>query len=193
VAMSRKLVTVATFDQSAQARLAQNAIQSAGIQATVNDESLVAMDWLLSNAVGGVKIQVWEEDADRAVEVLEGQFGADGAGFGAAAIDPEELASEAEAAGRDEPASGIEPRASEPEPPTEYANEREEYARRLVFTSLLGLVLFPVAVYAVYLLLNAAFGQGELSARGRFNLVLGGLMAFSGMIELVMVYQLMFC
>ena len=65
--MARKLVTIATFDQPAQARLAQNALEAAGVQTAVNDESLVAMDWLLSNAVGGVKVQVWEEDADRAV------------------------------------------------------------------------------------------------------------------------------
>src|SRR5687767_857231 len=97
--MSRKLVTIATFDQAAQARLAENALTAAGIQATAGDETLVAMDWLLSNAVGGVKVQVWEEDADRAVGVLETEFGAHGEGLGpAAAPDPAAFAAEAEAA-----------------------------------------------------------------------------------------------
>jgi hypothetical protein len=68
--MSKRLVTIATFDQAAQARLAQNALEAKGIKAMVSDENLVAMDWLLANAVGGVKVQVWEEDADSAVVVL---------------------------------------------------------------------------------------------------------------------------
>src|SRR5262245_49182373 len=63
-AVGKRLVTIATFDQPAQARLAKNALDEAGIQSMVSDENLVAMDWLLSNAVGGVKVQVWEEDAD---------------------------------------------------------------------------------------------------------------------------------
>ena len=53
----------------------------AGIAAAVTDESLVAMDWLLSNAVGGVKVQVWDEDAEKAVQLLESRFGERGEGF----------------------------------------------------------------------------------------------------------------
>ena len=103
--MAGRLVTIATFDQAAQARLAENALKEAGIQAAVSDETLVAMDWLLSGAVGGVKVQVWEEDAERAVAVLENQFGANGEGFGGADVAPEELAAQAEATadGEEEP------------------------------------------------------------------------------------------
>ena len=97
------MVTIATFDQAAQARLAQNVLQAAEIQAAVSDESLVAMDWLLSNAVGGVKVQVWEEDEDRAVATLEREFGQDGSGLGPVAINEAEFAAEAETAKRDEP------------------------------------------------------------------------------------------
>ena len=76
-------------------------LDEAGNQATISDESLVAMDWLLSNAVGGVKVQVWEEDADRAVGVLEQKLGAQGEGLGET-VSPEELAAEAAAATPDE-------------------------------------------------------------------------------------------
>src|SRR5436309_3053264 len=101
--MGTRLVTIATFDQAAQARLAQNALREAGIQAAVSDESLIAMDWLLSNAVGGVKVQVREEDAEKAVGVLEREFGANGELLGPAErVDPEELAAEAEAAAPEE-------------------------------------------------------------------------------------------
>lgn len=59
--MGKRLVTIATFDQPTPAHLAKNALDEAGIQATVADASLVSMDWLLSNAIGGIKVQVWDE------------------------------------------------------------------------------------------------------------------------------------
>ena len=181
--MSKRLVTIATFDQAAQARLAENALKEAGIAVTVNDESLVAMDWLLSNAVGGVKVQVWEDDADRAVSVLEQNFGEHGEGLGTKLTD-EELAAQAEAAEPEEPDTQPQlantPDTVDTETPPA-PESREDYARRLVFASVLGLVFPPIAGYAIYLLLNAVFGEGKLSPRGRFNVYIGGVMAFAGL------------
>jgi hypothetical protein len=166
--VGKKLVTIATFDQAAQARLAKNALDEAGVQATVTDESLVAMDWLLSNAIGGIKVQVWDEDAERAVAVLNETLGDPASGSD---VSPEELAAQpddAEGPPEPEPAAAPEDRY----PPV---SERDEYARRLVFTSWLGLMFPPFAFYAFYLFLNAAFGEGVLSPRGRYNLLVGGL------------------
>jgi hypothetical protein len=199
IPMAQRLVTIATFDQPAKARLAQNALHAEGVRAEVNDESLVAMDWLLSNAVGGVKVQVREEDAERAVAVLERAFGANGEQLGPAARpDPHELAAEAEAAEREpedepEPDQPTDPGPDSHEPPA--PGSREDYARRMVFAAMLGLLFAPLGIYtgrvalsfalisfyALYLLLNAAFGEGELSGRGWFNLVLGGLMTLAGL------------
>ena len=188
--MSRRLVTIATFDQPAQARLAKNVLDEAKIQAAIGDENLVAMDWLLSNAVGGVKVQVWEEDAERAVTVLEQKLGERGEGLGVK-VSAEELATEAEAATPDE---GEEPETPPAETPasleTEPASERDEYARRTAFAGILGLIFPPVAPFAVYLFLNAAFGEGNLSPRGRMNLWVGGLMAATGMAWFPFVLQL---
>ena len=39
----------------------------------------------------------------------------------------------------------------------------------------------PVAAYALYLFFNASFGEGSLSRRGWFNVIIGGLMALSGL------------
>jgi hypothetical protein len=187
--MGRRLVTIATFDQAAQAQLAKNVLDEAGIQAAVGDENLVAMDWLLSNAVGGVKVQGGEEDADRAVAVLEEKLGARGEGLGTA-VSPEELAAEAEAATPDageEPEPAERPAADEPEPPLS-PDSRDEFARRGAFTAILGLMLvafgsyYPVlgfacmllVFYTLYLHFNAGFGEGALSRRGRLNLFVGG-------------------
>lgn len=116
--MAGKLVTIATFDQAAQAWVAENVLKDAGIKAAVSDETLVAMDWLMSGVVGGVKVQVLEEDADRAVAVLENQFGENGEGLGGA-VPPEELATQAEAAviddGEEQPVRPAPGSALEPE------------------------------------------------------------------------------
>ena len=181
--MGKRLVTIATFDQAAQARLAKNVLDDAGIQSTVNDESIVAMDWLLSNAVGGVKVQVWEEDAERAVVALEEKLGADGEGFHSP-ITPEELAAEAEAAipeeGEETEAPALVGTIGPIEP--EVTTNRDDYARRSAFAGILGLIIPPVAAFAVYLFLNGALGEGTLSPRGRLNLFVGGFMAVAGLI-----------
>jgi hypothetical protein len=69
--MPAQLVTVATFDMAFKADLAKAALEEAGIASEVNDREIVAMDWLLLNAVGGVKLQVAEADAERALPVVE--------------------------------------------------------------------------------------------------------------------------
>jgi hypothetical protein len=69
--MGIRLVTVATFDMPHKADIAKATLEEAGIRAEVNDREIVAMDWLLMNAVGGVKLQVAEEDAERALAVVE--------------------------------------------------------------------------------------------------------------------------
>lgn len=172
--MAGRLVTIATFDQPPKARLAQNALEAAGIKAAVADETTVAMDWLLGAAVGWVKVQVLEEDADRAVAVLEEALGPSDP------VDAKALAAEAEAA---EPEEGSEPppapvqRDDEAEPPP---SERDEYARRFFLAAIFGLAVPLLWFYAVYLFLNAAFGEGPLSERGRGKLRIGVLLLALG-------------
>lgn len=169
--MDVKLVTVATFFEAPQARIAQNVLKEAGIRAVLTDESVVAMDWLLGNAVGGIKVQVLEPDADRAVSVLERELGDDSE---QQEIDEEELAAEAEAAEPEEPIMKPVPAAAT-DAESAY---REGCARKLLLVAWIGLAIPPVIFYALYLFLNATFGGGDLSARGRFNLLVGGFVTF---------------
>jgi hypothetical protein len=175
--MSRTLTTVATFQLQAQAELARNALADAGIPAVVADGEVIAMDWLLANAVGGVKVQVRSEDADRAAAVLDGALGAE-AGLAAEGIDEEELARQALEGGPESetaeelPALAPEPLA-ERVPPPPPAAERDDYARRLFLSAVFGLIVPPLFFYCFYLLLNAAFGPGPLSPRGRRHLTIG--------------------
>lgn len=45
-------------------------LEGSGITAYIRDENLVTLDWLYSNAVGGVKVDVMDEDYERALELL---------------------------------------------------------------------------------------------------------------------------
>jgi hypothetical protein len=157
------MVTIATFDQAAKARIAENVLKEAGIPAAVADETVVAMEWLLSNAVGGVKLQVWEDDADRAVDTLERELGEHGEGLGQPS--PEEFAAEAEAATPED--DTLVPEPSAPDQPEVPPTEREAYARRAFYAALFGVVMPPLLFYAIYLAQVALFGKGALNALGR--------------------------
>ena len=182
--MAGKLVTIATFDKPPQARLAQNALEAAGIKSAVADETTVAMDWLLGAAVGWVKVQVMEEDADRAVTVLEESLGPTDP------VDQEALAAEAEAAPAEE---GSEPPLAAPGPSDEGEpplSERDEYARRFFLAAIFGLIFAPIWFYAVYLFLNAAFGEGPLGDRSRNKLCIGGVFLALGAVMAYFLFSL---
>lgn len=167
--MSQKLVTIATFDQAAKARLAQNALTEAGIRAAVADETTVAMDWLLGNAIGWIKLQVLEDDAERAVAELERAFGEHGEklepvdqeAFEREAVTaPTESDSPVEEAFRKAP-----PTAASAEDEEETSTEREQYARRAFRAALFGLLMPAILFYAIYLLQVVAFTEGRLGSR----------------------------
>ena len=63
--------TVASFSQPMGAYLLRARLEGSGITSYVRDENMVSVDWLYSNALGGVKIDVSDEDYERALEVME--------------------------------------------------------------------------------------------------------------------------
>jgi hypothetical protein len=65
------LVTIATYDLPTKAAVERLALEEEGIPTFLDDDNLVAMDWLLSNAIGGVKLKVAAANAPRAMEILE--------------------------------------------------------------------------------------------------------------------------
>jgi len=68
-------VTVRTFWEPLRAHMAQIRLDDAQIESVLLDENLVAMDWLMANAVGGIKLQVRVTDAQRASDILGEQSG----------------------------------------------------------------------------------------------------------------------
>ncbi|WP_444912317.1 putative signal transducing protein [Microbulbifer sp. PAAF003] len=64
------LVTVARFSFPYEAQIAKARLESEGIHAFIADEHTVNMQWLYSNAMGGIRLQVSERDLDEANKIL---------------------------------------------------------------------------------------------------------------------------
>ena len=67
----RRLVTVQSYRDFAEAYAGRSLLESAGISAWIADENLVRMDWFYSNLVGGMRLRVAESDEAAAREILE--------------------------------------------------------------------------------------------------------------------------
>jgi hypothetical protein len=67
--MPDDLVTIATFLNIGEAKLAQGKLSSAGIEASVRDEN--AMNLHIGMAMWGIKLQVPDRQVVRALEVLD--------------------------------------------------------------------------------------------------------------------------
>lgn len=61
--------TVASFQDPHAAHIARGKLESEGIDAHVQDDHVVGMNWLYSTAVGGAKV-VDDDDYDRARSVV---------------------------------------------------------------------------------------------------------------------------
>lgn len=68
---SPSLVTLQHFRDIPEALLAKGKLESAGIDCILADGNLVRMDWLLSNAIGGIRLQVRQQDMEFARALLD--------------------------------------------------------------------------------------------------------------------------
>jgi hypothetical protein len=67
---SRTLVTIRTFRDLGEAFVTRGLLESAGIACHLQDENLIRADWLLSNVIGGARLQVAASDEEQALEIL---------------------------------------------------------------------------------------------------------------------------
>lgn len=65
------MITIASFQSIDEAQLARMKLEGSGIDSFIADEAMVNMNWLYSNAIGGVRLQIHEEDLETAKEILE--------------------------------------------------------------------------------------------------------------------------
>lgn len=154
--MSDCYVTVAEFPDSFRANVARNLLARSGIRALLLNEATVDMAWHLAGAVGGVKLQVDAQHADRARQLL---------------ADPSGAAPESPAA-PEEPATsevGGAPRTAEDEDAEPILSDRDRNADRAFRGAVLGLLFPPIELYVFWLLLKVFGGGGRRAGSGGFN------------------------
>lgn len=65
-----QLFTIALIRDLDEAMIARGRLASAGIECFIADENLVSLNWFMSNVIGNLRLQVSEEDAESAKEIL---------------------------------------------------------------------------------------------------------------------------
>ena len=65
-----RIATAATFYDAITANIMAGKLEAAGIDCSLMDENIVTVNPLYTSAVGGIKLQVREEDLEKAKEIL---------------------------------------------------------------------------------------------------------------------------
>jgi hypothetical protein len=155
--MTDRLVTVATFHEPVAAAMAKNFLEGHGIPAVLFDEDTIATDWMLSTAIGGIKLRVDAIHFERAELLLT-----------------QNQAEREEADDEDEPSTltAIATR----EIAEDMKSEREDrlpinqHTDRLFRVAVFGLIFWPLQFYAIYLLMEILSEEGSVSANRRWKI-----------------------
>lgn len=62
--------TIASYREAYQAHIAQGKLEAHGIPVTLLDEQVATINWMYSNAIGGVRLQVPAEFEKKALQLL---------------------------------------------------------------------------------------------------------------------------
>jgi hypothetical protein len=71
--MTEELVRIGSYSTLYEANLVKSELEAFGIQGQLRDAAAIGANWLWSNALGGVKVQVPESQADEARLILEAE------------------------------------------------------------------------------------------------------------------------
>ena len=67
--MTEKFFIVASFEYAADVQILKGKLESEGIPVFLRDENTLNSDPLISHAIGGVKLQVYSKDRERALQI----------------------------------------------------------------------------------------------------------------------------
>lgn len=71
------MITIARYSLPLEAQIARASLEAAGIPAFIADEHTINMNWLYSDALGGVRLQVPEAHAEEALALLAADHSAE--------------------------------------------------------------------------------------------------------------------
>jgi DNA-directed RNA polymerase subunit RPC12/RpoP len=75
--MSENIVTIETYDSVAKAHLAKSKLEAFGIECFLADENIIGLNPLYNQAIGGIKLKIFEKDYQAASEILEEKYNID--------------------------------------------------------------------------------------------------------------------
>ncbi|MGB5821815.1 MAG: DUF2007 domain-containing protein [Saonia sp.] len=67
--MKRKRFTIAAFEYVSDVQIIKGKLESEGISVFLKDENTLNSDPMISHAIGGVKLEVYEEDKEKALRI----------------------------------------------------------------------------------------------------------------------------
>ncbi len=67
--MKQEFCTIAAFEFVADVQIVKGKLESEGIPVFLRDENTLNSDPIISNAIGGVKLQVYTKDRERAIAI----------------------------------------------------------------------------------------------------------------------------
>lgn len=69
--MGKDLVTLGSFEFLADVQIIKGKLESEGIAVTLKDANTVGVEPFASNAIGGIKLQVYHADKERAQQIFD--------------------------------------------------------------------------------------------------------------------------
>jgi len=69
--MNEEFYTLGAFSYPADVQIIKGKLESEGIAVFLKDENTLNSDPLISDAIGGVKLQVYEKDKERAISIYD--------------------------------------------------------------------------------------------------------------------------
>ncbi|WP_425396661.1 hypothetical protein [Aeoliella sp.] len=148
----KNYITIATYGTGLEAQLASTQLEASGISTCVLNSEIVDTAWFLGGAIGGAQLQVREDDADVARELIEQMR--------SAGTDLDDVAEE------DDIADEI----SAPESAT------DALVNRALRAAAIGLLFLPLQFYSLYLIGKVLVSRAALDRSQRKKLALAAVL-----------------
>jgi hypothetical protein len=161
--MPRELVTVASFANGFEANLAKGLLESNGVQAFLDNENTLNWSWPLAVAVGGVKLQVADDDAYLAKEILDSVRR-----NGASTVESDETCDGSQSHDSALIQDGMDESLLDEDLPL---TKREQDADRAFRGAFLGVFFFPIQFYVLWLVIKIIDSEDRLSPAKRTRVI----------------------
>ena len=182
--MKNDLVVVGIYQLAPEANMARNRLEAEGIRAVISDEHSATMYWALTTAMGGIKVSVMSDEADRALKIL---------GVEDRHADQEELE---RLAGESETEDGEESAPAEDEPEVATAddsplNPREARIERALKGAIIGLALLPLQIWVFGMVVRAFLADDPLRPKSRTHLAIAAAINVPMTLVMILILRMM--